>query len=124
MSPQKRKKIKQIRDIYPLLQVLKDNSTNVNLRRAILNHINDEGINLLCHCINETLMQQELPDELHDLIKEKLSPYKLQIRYVSRNPHNHIKNRAKLKQTGAGIGAILAAVLPILTGLLFPSSKK
>lgn len=108
----------QIRKLWPLLSILKEHSTDKETRNAVLDFINDEGISVICCCVDRAFNAQDMPEGLKDLLKKNLHAYKKPIRYIIRNKNNPKGSRKRLKQTGGGIGMILAAALPVLANLI------
>ena len=109
---------KQIREIYPLLRLLKDQSNNSEFRKSIIKHITDDGIDTICYCINESIHHRSVPKEVREIVKKELLPYKNNIRYLRRNPNKPAKNRQRLEQFGAGLGTLLAVAIPLVSSLL------
>jgi len=106
-------KLKNMLQLYKIFQKL-----SARERCVLLDLLKDEGCDYICEGVQNFLSNVKLKASTRDTLMKKLKKKKKQLRYLS-NRENGIEARKKvLKQSGAGIGLILSAVLPLLTSLI------
>jgi hypothetical protein len=106
----------------PLLKTLKE--LTPEQCQALIPYISPKSHDALCTCIRNALINYNkfTPDEISSL-KNVLSPKIDNYRYLSnerKNRSNKKKRASVLQQSGEGLPAILATVIPLLANLLFP----
>ena len=93
----------------------------------VLNHLNDNAINVLCECIyNSIYTDLKIPQNKKRKIKDHFANQKsLQnLKFITNKTTSLAKKRKALHQEGKGIGAILGAVVPLITSLFSGFAKK
>ena len=112
----------RFRKHLPLLRVLR-NVDEVQ-RGILLNHLDLDSTDILCECVYNVIHNgRHIPKSVKRQLKSSLPKEKASLRYLAKkSKHKNPGTRRKhLVQSGRGIGAILGALVPIVTSLLFPS---
>lgn len=90
----------------------------VKERIALLDLLKDEGCDYLCEGVHNFLSNVPLSKKNRNEIKRKLKGKKKTLKYLSDRTNDVKLRKDSLKQTGAGLGLILASVLPLLASLI------
>lgn len=104
----------------PLLKVLKNVSDNQ--REVLLKHLDSESTDIICECIYNCIHSpDQIPKATRRKLKDSLPKEKQSLRYLAKKSKSNCpkKRRQHLVQSGKGIGAILGALVPIVSSLLF-----
>lgn len=117
-------KIKNIHDIE-LLKILK--RLKPNERNSLFKFINDDGVNVVCECINNILYKKEinLKKSQKRKLNKELQTVQKQMSILGKSCSkqksiNSIQRRRNLlSQHGGFLSTILSIAIPLLTGLLF-----
>ena len=107
------------RDVaLPLLYALK--TMRPEQRVIVLAHLDDVSKDLLYQTINKVLSSEELPFRRRLQLRDKLRPYRSQLRYLADGKKTPQQKRERLTQIGGGpMGHVLKEALPLLLHL-FP----
>lgn len=104
--------LKQKYSLYECLIKIPD-----NLRRHIIKHLDDDGINSICECIyNVIFTDLKLSKKKKNLLRKHIKKFP-KIKQLTNANVSVSKRRKALAQYGSGLPLILSAVLPILTSL-------
>ena len=110
--------IRSLRQFYPaLLQISK--TKNPSRISNILNEIPNSGINTVCECLYNALYSKGIDKRSLAKLKKLNKSTKENVRALALSPKNKgiRQKRILLRQSGAGIGTIIASVLPLLLSL-------
>jgi len=125
VSKEIRDEMKYLRQQFPLMQTLQDMSP-IHVK-AILPYLDPNSHKALCCCVHNSIknypkFSSEQIDKLQETMGSQIGDYRyLSDKRFATSP-GVVKRRAKtLVQSGEGLPAILAAVLPLLGSVLFPS---
>lgn len=127
MAPAKKKKkvgvpVAYLKKYYPMLETIAKSKKAE--RTKLINKLPKPGIQSFCEICYNVLYNSEIHKnrEFHlQKLKEIPKASKSAIRYLANAPRTkdfNIKRHAMIKQSGGSIGAILAAVLPVITSLI------
>ena len=107
---------KKLQKIYPLLKL----TTKLNPEESgdLMNHLSDSTCNQLIACVRNALYNQKLGKKARNSLKIKLNDHKDQIRKLAAVKGGG-NARNQLSQSGGFISALIAAILPLITTLLF-----
>jgi len=112
-QPVDKDRLKNMLQLYKIFKKI-----NARERVALLDLLKDDGCDYICEGVHNFLSNVKLKTEARTTLMKRLKRKKKELRYLS-NRENDIESRKKiLKQSGAGIGLILSAVLPLLTTLI------
>ena len=117
-------KIKHLSDIE-LLKILK--RLKPNERNSLFKFINDDGVNVVCECINNILFNKHigLKKNQKKKLNKELQMVQKQMTILGKSlskdqSNNSIKRRRNLlSQHGGFLSTILSIAIPLLTELLF-----
>lgn len=117
---QARSKLALLRRYFPLLKHLaKCSDTDCN---HVVRGLSDDVIKLLSQiCIN--VMNKSLIRNPDEAVK-RLSPYKKQLKALTRPKTTVTHKRKTLDQKGGFIGALLGVALPLITSLIGAAAKR
>lgn len=103
-----------IKENAPLLELLV--RANDEERNCLLQHIDDDALDIVCCCIFNAIWNKELvPRDRRQLIKNRLGTFRQPLVYLSRHRNNNRGKRRKLLiQHGAGLPLLLSSVLPAI----------
>jgi hypothetical protein len=109
---------KRTKVLLPLLQVLK--SLTSEQRTIVLAHLDDKTRDFIYETITTVLRSEKLPFRKRAALKEKLSPYKNDLRYISDKKKSRAQKKNRLTQLGGGpMAHVLKTAIPMLLNL-FP----
>lgn len=118
--------VKLLANHIPLLQTLK--TLSPTKRTAILPHLQDDALQVICHCIRNALLNKKLTKKQRQILRQRLWTHRDACRYLSR-PRQRLTRKARqiIPQIGEGLGVLLASTLPLLVNFvsgLFTKKKK
>lgn len=107
--------------LYKVLQKLKP-----DVLKEVIQHLDDNSVDSLCECVYNVIysdmsMSQKTKKMLRKKLKKTCSVQNL--KNISSKKVSVSKRRQALSQEGAGIGLILATVVPWLANLIFNRKK-
>ena len=89
-------------------------------RSCLIDHLSDSSINKIGHIVfNSIFTDLKIPAKKARSLADKLKPHKKDLVYISNANHSVESRRKKIKrQSGSGLGILLASVVPALVSLL------
>lgn len=116
MAPRSGKHQKVIRDLLPMLQVLK--SIKPDDRIILLNHFNDEAKDNIYKTINHVLNSDVVRGGRKKRLRNKLAPYRKSLEYLS-SPRSTVQGRRRrvVQLGGHPLSYVLSTALPMFVNL-------
>lgn len=118
VKDKKSKTFSYVKKYFPTLEKI-GSAKSLKSRNNLIDNLPKGGVDLFCECCFNILYSRDIPKKsLKDLKRFPIEEKNI-IRYLALTPKNKYtkKRRLLMKQSGGGIGSILAAVLPIITSL-------
>lgn len=107
---------KRLKKYVQLLTILK--KLKASCRGEIISHLGEDAVNFLSECISQTIDQTSfLNNRQQNKIKKLFKDSKNDIRALANPTLSQTKKKKYLTKHGAGIGTILATVLPFIASL-------
>ncbi len=116
MAPRSNKHQKVIRDLLPMLQVLK--AIKPDDRVILLNHFNDEAKDNIYKTITHVLNSDGVSRSRKRLLRNKLAPYKKTLNYfISPRSTPQGRRRRVVQLGGNPLSYVLSTALPMFVNL-------
>lgn len=110
-----------LKEVYPVLRLLK--SVKPVTRSALLRTLNSSTRQCLYACITNCLKNKTLKKKTRQQLSKNLKRHSKNLRFLS-TLGDTPKKKEILMQSGGALPAILAAVLPLITGLFSSAVAK